>query len=159
MKIVADSSPWISFAILERLNLLPELYSEIYVPYAVPNEISNPNKPHAQGLTAFCQNRVVEVKNQIAVAMLMNDVDIGEAEAIVLALETGIPNMLIDDAKGRRAAQLKGLQIIGTIGILLSAKKKNMISKLKPELDSLVKNHIRIGQRLYTQALRLADEA
>ena len=150
MKIIADSSPLISLAILERRNLLLELYSDIYVPQAVFNEIAKPSKPHALILTEFCQDRVIDVKNQMAVAMLINDVDVGEAEAIVLALEIGVMDILIDDAKGRRAAKLKGLQAIGTIGVLLRAKQRGLIT--------LMRNHIRIGQKLYTQALTLADE-
>ncbi|MEZ4733172.1 MAG: DUF3368 domain-containing protein [Caldilineaceae bacterium] len=158
MKVIADSSPLISFAILNRLELLMQLYTEIRIPQAVFDEISQPGKPHAQALHLFAHNKVALVKNQMAVNMLLTDVDRGEAEAIVLALESGIVDLLIDDAKGRRAAQLKGLQVTGTIGVLLAAKKRQLIAHLRPELDSLIANRIRIGQMLYDQALQLAGE-
>lgn len=159
MRIIADSSPLISLAILKRLDLLTDLDTEIYIPQAVFNEISRPNKPYSQVLTAFCKDRVRTVKNQMAVAMLTSDVDVGEAEAIVLALEMGVTDILIDDAKGRRAAKLKGLQVIGTIGILLVAKQRGLIMLIQPELDALLAHNIHIGHRLYEQALILADEA
>lgn len=132
MKVIADSSPLISFAILNRLELLMQLYTEIRIPQAVFDEISQPGKPHAQVLHLFGHNKVALVKNQMAVNMLLTDVDRGEAEAIVFALESGIVDLLIDDAKRRRAAQLKGLQVTGTIGVLLAAKKRQLIAHLKP---------------------------
>ena len=75
-----------------------------------------------------------------------------------MALERHIPDILIDDFKGRRIAFFNGLFPIGTIGGLLQAKEKKLIDKIKPLLDILIENDIRIGKSLYRKALNLASE-
>lgn len=158
MKIVADTSPLIAFAILQKLELLSLIFDEIWLPTAVFQEATTIDKPHRQAIAQFAQNKVKPIQNRLAVQMLTNDVDLGEAEAIVLALENGIDDLLIDDAKGRRVARLNGLYPIGTIGVLLQAKQAGHIPFVKPQLDMLIANKIRIGTNLYRHSLQLAKE-
>jgi len=158
MIIVADSSPLISLAILNKLYILDKTFDEIYVPTAVYDEITRKNKPHSQELEKFAINRVKQIQNRLAVQLLQKELDSGESEAIVLAIENNITDILIDEYKGRKIAQSQGLLTIGTIGVLLQAKKKGLIKKVKPELDKLVANHRRISQELYDRALELAGE-
>ncbi len=158
MKIVVNSSPLIAFAILQKLNLLPILFTDILIPQAVYDEVTEHGKPHAESLRVFAQGKVVSAQNQMAVQLLTQDVDRGESEVIVLALENGITDVLIDDAKGRRFASLNGVNPIGTVGILLRAKQQGHIELIKPLLDLLIANRIRIGADLYTRALIRAGE-
>lgn len=158
MIVVADSSPLISFAILGKLDTLSQTFTGIYIPEAVYNEVSVWNKPYTTELKDFSQSRVRVVQNRLAVAMLSNDLDLGEAEVIVLALENNINDILIDDYKGRRIARLNNLYPIGTIGVLLQAKKLGHINDVKSLLDILISNKIRISQQLYQKALKLAGE-
>lgn len=158
MRIIADSSPLIAFAILNQLDLLPKIFSEILVPQGVYDEISAWSKPYSQKLQKFSKDRVKTVQNRIAVQLLKKDVNVGEAEAIVLALEEGIENIFIDDHKGRKVAQAQGLDPIGSIGVLLQAKKAGHIPEVKSCLDKLIANKIRIGKNLYKRALELAGE-
>ncbi|MCA9962252.1 MAG: DUF3368 domain-containing protein [Anaerolineales bacterium] len=158
MKIVADASPLIALAILQKLDLLTSLFDDILVPLTVFSEATREDKPHAEHIRAFAQGFVVSAQNQLAVQVLLNDIDRGEAEAIVLALEKNVPDILIDDAKGRRVAQLNGLHPIGTVGVLLQAKRIGHIQTIKPLLDTLIANRMRISERLYQQALQLAEE-
>jgi len=158
MKGVTNSSPLIGFAILNRLNVLSLIFEELYLSQAVFDEVSAWSKPYSRKLKMFSKDKVKPVQNKIAVQLLSKDVDLGEAEVIALALENGIKNVIIDDAKGRKIAQLHGLYAIGTIGVLLEAKRLGHISQVKPDLDKLIANKIRIGRNLYQQALKLADE-
>ena len=66
--------------------------------------------------------------------------------------------MLIDDLKARKIASLRGLKVIGTIGVLLDAKRKGLISEIKPLLEELMAEKIRISKELYNHALTLATE-
>lgn len=159
MRIVTNTSPLISFAVLSRLDLLPQIFDEIYLPQAVLNEVSIWGKPYSRQLKAFSNDKVMPVRNKIAVQLLTKDVDLGEAEAIALALENKIEDVLMDDPKGRKIAQLHGLYPIGTIGVLLEAKKLGYINQVKPQLDKLVAHKIRIGKNLYQQAFELAGES
>ncbi len=45
MIIISDSSPLISLAIINKLNLLNVLFTDVFVPYAVYNEVTLENKP------------------------------------------------------------------------------------------------------------------
>ena len=158
MIIVADSSPLISLAILNKLNILDKIFDKIYIPTAVYNEIVQQNKPYFNELRDFSINRIRPIQNQLAVQILQKELDIGESEAIVLAIEKSVPNILIDEYKGRKVAQINELLPIGSIGVLLQAKKKGIVTEIKPELNKLIVNHRRIAQKLYDKALELADE-
>jgi predicted nucleic acid-binding protein len=85
-------------------------------------------------------------------------IDVGEAETIVLAEELNVDAILIDDLKARKIAKLRGLNVIGTIGILLNAKDKGFIREVKPLLEALTQRKIRISEELYEHALELAHE-
>ena len=158
MIVVSDSSPLISLAMLNRLTVLEQLFDKIYVPVAVYNEVVRRDKPHFQELNHFSVDRVKQIQNRFAVQLLLKDLDIGESEAIVLAKENNISDILIDEYKGRKIAVAHGLSPIGTIGVLIQAKRKGIIKELKPELDSLIANRRRISPNLYMKALGLAGE-
>ncbi|HUR44567.1 MAG TPA: DUF3368 domain-containing protein, partial [Candidatus Saccharimonadales bacterium] len=64
-------------------------------------------------------------------------VDIGEAEAIVLAQEIKADHLLIDERKGRRLAVQQGVPIIGLLGVVLMAKKLGFISSARALLGRL----------------------
>jgi len=158
MIIIADSSPLISFALIEKLNLLEQLYQEIYVPIAVYNEVSKSDKPYSQELKQFLHGKIKGVKNTMAVDILLSDIGTGEAEAIVLALECQPAMILLDDLKARKFAKMQGLNIIGTMGILLEAKKAGFITAIKPFIAELISNDIRISTKIVEITLQAAQE-
>ena len=136
--IVTDSSPLIALAIIEQLELLPKLYPRVLIPPAVWNEVTvkGVGLPGAQ---AISQIQWFEIESPPAqgVAALSILVDRGEAEA--LALAQAIPNsiVLLDDAQARRVAERLGISRIGTLGILRQAKKRGLISEVKPYIEQL----------------------
>lgn len=158
MLIVSDSSPLISLAILDLLNLLDQLFGEVIVPEEVYKEVTQEGKPEFEKLKNYLGGRVRKVKDIRSVNILKCEIDLGEAEAIVLAIEEGIKDVLMDDYKGRSKAKINGLFPIGIIGVLLRAKEKSIITEVKPFLDILIKNKRRISEDLYKHALLLAKE-
>lgn len=159
MIVVSDASPLISFAILNKLAILETVFDEILIPVAVFSEITEEHKPYSKALEAFAHSRVKSVSNTLAVRLLLGELDTGESEAIVLAIENNIQDILIDEFKGRQIAKSHNLSPIGTIGVLIRAKQMGLIKQLKPELDLLVANRRRISESLYTKALELAGES
>jgi len=101
---------------------------------------------------------IIKAENRIAVNILSKEIDLGEAETIIIALEKKLPCIILDDYKARKYAQLNGLKVIGTIGVLIKAKQIGKITNGKNELDVLIKNKIRISESLYNKALVLSNE-
>jgi len=155
MKIVSNSSPLIALAKIGKLNILRD---DIVIPKAVFDEITKPEKEYVKELYEWGKDKIIEVKNRKAVEYLELIIDGGEAETIVLAEELNADAVLIDDLKARKIATLRGLNIIGTIGVLLDAKERGFINEVKPLLEELMKRKIRISKELYNHALELAHE-
>ena len=65
------------------------------------------------------------------------DLGAGEREAIALALETAADLVVLDDQAGRRLARARGLQVTGTVGVLIEARSRGLLPALRPELDRL----------------------
>lgn len=76
--------------------------------------------------------------------------DAGESEAIALSDEQSANLLIIDERKGRKAAQKLGLKITGTIGILIQALDNNLISKseILSCVEKLKSSDLRIGEQL-----------
>ena len=94
-------------------------------------------------------------------ACLRNEynLDIGEAEAIALALELKADELLIDERLGRREAVRLGLSITVVLGVLLIAKNRGLIAKVKPIMESLISQaNFRISHQLYEEVLQTANE-
>jgi predicted nucleic acid-binding protein len=81
----------------------------------------------------------------------------GEAEVIALAAESGW-RVILDDRKARRLAARLGLKVIGTVGVLLRAKRSGIIPAIEPFITSLERAGFRMDTDLKVEALRLAGE-
>ncbi len=156
--IICDSSPLISLAALESLNILDLQFAGVIVPGAVYNEVVQAGKPYSEILQIYLQDKVMVVQNEVAVNILKCDLGAGESEVIVLAKESNAPYVLIDDQKARKIAELNELPVIGTLGVLLKAKKNGMIDKIRPLLEQLEKSDIRISPKLIDLILTAAEE-
>lgn len=86
-------------------------------------------------------------------------VNVGEAEAIALAVELNATRLLIDERLGRQAATERGLKITGVLGILLAAKRQGFVTAVQPTMDDLVAQAgFRISSQLYADVLITANE-
>jgi predicted nucleic acid-binding protein len=84
--------------------------------------------------------------------------DSGESEAIALYWEKATDFLLIDEQRGRKIAAQSGIKIIGTLGVLLLAKRKGLISAIRPFVDLLRRSPVRISDYLYQKTLEIAEE-
>jgi len=100
----------------------------------------------------------MEVRNKQPKSVLQLVLDEGEAETIVLALEANTNLVLLDDREARLQAKRLGLKVAGTIGVLLRAKKLELINSLKAELDKLRETGFRVSKSLEEEVLRAASE-
>ncbi len=156
---IADSGPLICLARIRLLELLPRLFSEIVAPPEVWNEVT----VKGQGLPgAFELSQVdwitIKSPSPQLVLPLSILVDAGEAEAIALAQTTQNCIILLDDARARKIAARLEIKQIGTIGLLLRAKRLGLLKKIKPHIEALIENGIYIRQELIEAVLYDAGE-
>jgi len=91
--------------------------------------------------------------------LLSAHLDDGEAEAIVVARERHSHIVLLDEKDARRAARRLGLKVLGTVGVLIWAKRSGHIVSLRGQLDMLRgRGKFRLGQKVYDGALRVVGE-
>jgi hypothetical protein len=81
----------------------------------------------------------------------------GGVEATALATQQKC-HVNLDDHQARAAATRVGVEVIGTIGILLRAKRMRLIPEVRPLLDSLDNAGFRVDANLRQRALELANE-
>lgn len=158
MIIIADSSPLISFAIINKLHLLNEIFTEIIVPLSVYEEIAQTEKKFSSKLQEWAKPYLKKCKNLDAFNAYRISLGKGESEAIVLSKEFKNSILLLDDKKARKVAKLENQKVIGTIGILISAKNKRLISDIKSSIILLEENDIHISKALIDKAILLAGE-
>ncbi len=147
MKIVVDTSALIALSNISKLDLLRALFASVTVPRAVAEEYGEP-------LPGWI--RVVDVKNEQLVRALLEVLHRGEAEAIALAIETSADMVILDDKKARATARRLGLKVIGTIGILVLAKKRNLINNIEAEIIRLLETSFYISRGVVSKALEEA---
>lgn len=95
----------------------------------------------------------------VAIQSSQENIDVGEAEAIVLALELKANLLLMDERCGRAVATSCGLNVTGLLGVLLQAKRNSLIPAVKPVMDQLIEQvDFRVSSQLYAAILQSADE-
>lgn len=157
-KIVSNTTPIISLLKLNRLELLQELYEQIYIPSAVYHEIeAGKAKGYYKDLSKIDWINITEIQDNKAVKYFL-DLDEGEAEAIVLATEIKADLIILDEKLGRFHAKHADLKVTGTIGILIKAKSSGLIVKLKPLLDELTNKEVWISEKLKSEILKIVGE-
>lgn len=133
MIVVADSTPIISLLKIKRLGILEKLFGEVLIPPAVFDElVRNPDfRDEAEEIRSCRFIRSCEPEGGLSGADLIRrigGIDIGESEAIMLTKALSADLLIIDEVKGRRAALDAGVRITGTIGVLLVAFKKKLLT-------------------------------
>jgi hypothetical protein len=91
-------------------------------------------------------------------ADLLADLDRGQAEVIALAQELNADLVILDERLARQHAARLGLTLTGTLGVLLRAKDRGLVSTIAPLIDQLRQGGIRLSEGVVAEALRLANE-
>ncbi len=132
MPVVSNTSPILNLAIIGHLHLLPEQFSTVLIPEAVYTELKlDEDLPGSNDIRIAIKAGWLQVKpiqNKPFQESLSRDLDRGEAEAIVLAIETNAKRILLDEREARRIAKTLELSVTGILGILLTAQKAGGLS-------------------------------
>lgn len=161
MIVVSNTTPLIGLAIVNRFNLLRRYFDEIFIAQAVYDEAVSAGREIGgakQEILNAAWIKVAQVKDRLAVDVLLDELDIGEAETIILARELQAELVLMDETKGRRKLTQLNLAKTGTVGILLKARLDGLIPALKPELELLRQHHFSISQQVIDHVLLQVGE-
>ncbi len=148
--VVSNSSPIIHLAKIGKLDLLESLYGNIVVPDKVYLECTDTTYFHEETRLisdAYWISKM-KIKNVRLFNLLYPEIDAGEAEALVLALENNADLVLLDDMEARIKARKLGLLFTGVLGVLLKAKNQGMAVSLKEDIEKLEQTGFRISSDL-----------
>ena len=159
MIVISDTTPIISLLKINQLELLNHLFGEVQVPDAVYEELISNTKfqKEAEKILGaeYIKKVVVEDKKSVTLLRRATGLDAGESEAIILSDEIKADLLLMDELKGRQVAKQMGLNIMGTVGTLMTAFDEELLSAEEIEqcIDVLRSNGRHISEKLYEQLL------
>lgn len=160
MIIVSDTSSLNALHKIGQIALLPALFWQVLIPERVHDEMLR-DPSMRNWLEHFPDWLVVRsIQDHQRYLDLLAFMDEGEAEAIVLMLETGADKLLMDDQEGRSKAVELQLPVIGTLGVLIIAKQLGLLEAIKPQVEALITTaKFRISSALFDHVLTLAGES
>lgn len=155
MVLVSNSSPIIHLAKINKLSLLKDLYGKLFVPQKVYSECTD---------TRYYQNEVKLINNadwlQVKTildyklfSLLNSELDAGEAEALILAMELNADLILLDDKEARVKGRILDIRATGTLGVLIKAKQKCLIDSLEVNITQLQDSGFRLSPNLIAKVL------
>jgi len=149
MTVVSNTTPLNYLILIGRVDLLSKLYGSVIIPEAVFNELTAPSTPRL--VRDWIANKpswlLIQQAPQVISAETA-EVQIGEREAIELAKSVGSNYVLLDDRRARRAAKHHGVNVVGTLGILVSAADKGL-TNLNDAINDLKQTNFRASHRLF----------
>ncbi len=149
LKVITNSACVISLTQMGKLELLHELFGTVTIPASVEAEcrlqpanwmlVKNPSSP------------------QLAMS-LRSRLGNGESDAIALAVELTADRIILDDRRARSAAKSLGLNVIGTVAVLVAARRQGLIPNLSDALEELVETGFFVATDIIESALRAVGE-
>ena len=156
MIVVPDAGPLIYLAGAGQLDLLRRLFARVVVPRVVHDEVvvAGAGLLGSAEVAAAVWIEIMEVAPDSALLHLL---DAGEASAIPLAQRLGA-TLLCDDADARAIARQRGLLVIGTLGVLLKAKRAGALELVAPVVATMTQAGMFVSAPLLSQILAAAGE-
>jgi predicted nucleic acid-binding protein len=164
--IVCDSTPLIYLAKLGHLTLLQKLFSEVNVPDEVMTEVMRGKqlgfddaaiieKAVQEGWVKTIKLNSQQRRELLRLGRTFSDISDADSAAIVLAKSLGV-NLCLDDSRAIKVAEVLGIKHIGTLGILLLAVKREVLSgeHVKELVLSLPKRGFYVSHDLLAEFLK-----
>jgi predicted nucleic acid-binding protein len=153
MIVVSDTSVVTSLIQIGRIELLFEIFGGVMIPEAVAEELS---VSHVL-LPPWIQ--IQGVRDRQVLGELCAELDLGESEAIALAVELSAEFLLMDEKRGRAVAQRAGLVPIGILGVATAAKRLGLLDSITTLIRELREQaSFWISAELEARVLRDAGE-
>lgn len=156
---ISNTSPLLYLYRIGVIDWLPQIFSIICTPQAVVDELTNGLEQGYQvpELKNYSWLKIVNPQHMPSEWFAL-DLGRGELAAMALALENPDYIIILDDALARRTAQAAGLQVWGTLKILLEAKHEGLTPQITPHIDQLKSAGMWISDDIRQRILHLASE-
>lgn len=167
MPIVSNTSPLIWLSKIGRITLLKKLFGEVIIPEEVYKEAVERGLKEGfsdalvikecvdQGWIKVPKLNEREIKFCQKMMKHAFEIHLGEAQAIILARETGAL-LLMDESSGRAFAETLGLRVRGTLYVVMKALREKLLGgdEAKEIVLALVSKGFRIEPKLLARILR-----
>ena len=129
--IICDTSIWLYTGRIGQIHLPAQLFSPVYATETVCREldVGRLGRPDTPDLRTAAEINIVEPDLNDINNLPRNRLGAGERSTIAFCLSDNVSIVGLDDRQAREMAQQLGLQVVGTIGILLMAKKTGLVQK------------------------------
>jgi predicted nucleic acid-binding protein len=146
MIVVSDTSPINYLVMLGYIEVLPQIFGTVIIPTEVHRELTAPDTPIEVLEWLDTEPDWLQIQSS---TMLLIDPTLhpGECSALGLAMEIQPNYVLIDDLLAREVAEIQGLRVTGTVGILERAHQADLLD-LHTALDALQATNFRISDAL-----------
>lgn len=158
--IVADASPLIALAKLDRLELLDHLFSVLHVPEMIVYEVTaDQSRVDARLLRVFLSEHAEihpDTDNDFT-REIGRILDAGEIQALALAQSLGC-GVMMDELRGRKVAQHYQIKTVGVLGVLMQGKQLGLIAEVRPLIEQLQVENYRLSGALVAAVLEQMGE-
>lgn len=160
MKVICNSTPLISLSSIGHLHLLHELFGEITIPEKVFSEVvvAGSEKYGSSDVKECTWIKVAKTSDTILKSYLMQTLDEGEAEVIVLADEVKADLVIIDERLARNYVEKAGIKLIGTLGILAKSKLEGYVPCIRDLIHEMLSKGIWFNKALVNRILTELSE-
>jgi hypothetical protein len=153
---VVNASPFMALGRVGHLDLLSRLSEEVLLAEPVVQEIlAGPGEDQARRAIEAGWGRRVPAEN-ISPRVLEWSLGAGESAVLTIALKAAERRAVLDDAEGRRCARTLGIPIIGTLGVVLRARRLGLIASAAEVIRALRSSGLFLDERMVEKALREA---
>ena len=152
--VVSNTSPLNYLILIEVIDVLPQLYERVIIPPSVYQELRAPETPEVVRSWIEGHSDWLEISSETgSVGLELASLHAGEREAISLALHLQAEALIIDERQGRNEAERRGLKVIGTIGVLVSAHERGFLD-IHDSISRLRQTTFHVSPKLLASVLQ-----
>jgi predicted nucleic acid-binding protein len=156
---IVNASPLILLTKIGRIDLLDAEDVDVVVPMPVLQQVANlgPADPAVRAIHDAGWS-VVMPSSPVPESLSRWKLDPGEESVLTVALQSPGCEVVIDDRAGRRCAEAHGIPLLGTVGLVILAKRLGRITEARPIIEDLRRVGLYVKDNVIADALKQAGE-
>jgi predicted nucleic acid-binding protein len=150
--VVSDAAPLRYLILIDQIHLLGLIFGRVVLPKAVARELQHEHTP--EKVKAWIVNPPEWLEERtVSEPDRTIDLGAGEQEAITLVQQSKSALLLVDDGPARKLAGERGIAIVGTLGILEEAARRDLIQLSEVIRRLRTETNFRGTSKLYEASL------